>query len=327
MLRFRSEITINETTFNAVVSVEIESSWENLTDTCRIEIPNNFKRDGRPVTVGDEGFFKRGDAVLVKLGYFPNLNTEFEGFVRNIYVDNVIVIECEDAAFLLKQKTVIKSFASTTLKNLLTEISPIEFEAVEAELGQLRLTRVTPAAVLEELRKVYGLVSYIRDGVLFSGLAYYNDGTQHNFSFEENIIENNLEQISNDELLITVYGSSQQKDNTVIEVFGYYEDGEVVTSTTDPEQGELEKLTIKSEISQKDLEFYVKNKLEQRLSTATLGEFTAFGEPAVKHGDTVNLISGKFPEREGVFLVRKVVKSFGLGGFRQTITLHTKVEQ
>jgi hypothetical protein len=300
MLRLRSEITINKTTFNAVVSVEIESSWENLTDTCRVELPNNFKRDGRPITVGDEGFFKRGDAVLVKLGYFPNLNTEFEGFIRNIYVDNVIVIDCEDAAFLLKQKTVIKSFASTTLKNLLTEISPIEFEAVE---------------------------SYIRDGVLLSGLAYYNDGTQHNFSFEENIIENNLEQISNDELLITVYGSSQQKDNSVIEVFGYYEDGEVVTSTKDPEQGELEKLTIKSEISQKDLEFYVKNKLEQRLSTATLGEFTAFGEPAVKHGDTVNLISGKFPEREGVFLVRKVVKSFGLGGFRQTITLHTKIKQ
>lgn len=326
MLRLASEITIGSTTFDAVVSVEIESTWENLTDTCKIELPNNFKRDGRPITVGEEGFFKRGEAVTVKLGYYPNLKTEFEGFIRKIFVDNVIVIECEDAAYLMKQGTVVKSFQDTNLDNLLSEISPIEYEAVDAELGQLRLTRVTPAAVVEELRKVYGLVSYVRDGVLLSGLAYYNDGAEHNFDFEQNIIENNIEQIGNDELLITVYGSSKQKDDSVIEVFAYYDGGEIVTSTTDPQQGELEKLTIKSEISQKDLEFYTTNKLEQRLTSSAIGDFTAFGEPSVKHGDTVNLTSRKFPEREGVFLIKKVVKSFGLGGYRQVITLHTKLD-
>lgn len=326
MLRLASEITIGSTTFDAVVSVEIESSWDMLTDTCRISIPNTFKRDGRNITVGDEGFFKRGDEVTVKLGYYPSLKIEFEGFIRRIFVDNVIVVECEDAAYLLKQKTLIESFKSTNLKDLLTAISPIDFEAVDAELGQLRLTRVTAAAVLGELRKTYGLISYIRNGVLIAGLAYYNDGEEHDFDFAQNVIDSNLEQIGSDELIITVYGSSKQKDDSVIEVFAYYKDGKIITSTTDPEQGELESLTIKSQISKKDLEFYTGNKLEQRLSTSSLGDFTAFGEPSVKHGDRVNLISKKFPEREGVFLVRKVVKNFGLDGYRQNITLHTKVE-
>tara|TARA_R110000751_G_scaffold49596_4_gene110329 strand:+ start:5336 stop:6319 length:984 start_codon:yes stop_codon:yes gene_type:complete len=327
LLRLRSEITINETTFDAVVSVEIESTWENLTDTCKIELPNNFQRDGRNITVGDEGFFKRGDAVTVKLGYFPFLNTEFEGYIRRIAVDNIITIEVEDAAYLLKQSTITKSFKSTNLKNLLTEISPIPFEAVNAELGQLRLTRVTPAAVIEELRKIYGLVSFVRDGVLKVGLTYYDNGTQHNFDFEENIIDNGLEQGDPDDLFLTVYGSSKQDDDSVIEFFAWYENNKVNTSDKDPQKGEIEKLEIKSQISKKDLEFYTINKLEHRILTGALGDLTTFGEPSVKHGDTVNLISRKFPEREGVFLVKKVVKTFGLGGFRQTITLNTKLNK
>jgi hypothetical protein len=325
VLRLRSEITIDNTTFTAVISVEIESTWENLTDTCKIELPNNFKRDGRNITVGDEGFFKRGDAVTVKLGYFPYLNTEFEGYIRRIAVDNVITIEVEDAAYLLKQSTITKSFKSTNLKNLLTEISTIPFEAVDAALGQLRLTRVTPAAVIEELRKIYGLVSFVRNGVLQVGLAYYDNGEQHNFDFEQNIIDNGLEQGDPDDLFLTVYGSSKQDDDSVIEFFAWYEDNQIKTSDKDPQKGEIEKLEIKSQISKKDLEFYTINKLKHRILTGALGDFTAFGDPSVKHGDTVNLISRKFPEREGVFLVKKVVKTFGLGGFRQTITLNTKL--
>ena len=114
MLRLYSKITINGTTFRGVVQVDIESTWKTLTDTCTIQIPNNFTREGRNITVGDDGFFKRGDAVEVELGYYPNIVTEFKGYIRKIIIDNVIKIEAEDESYLLKQKTVTFSDKEVT---------------------------------------------------------------------------------------------------------------------------------------------------------------------------------------------------------------------
>ena len=325
MLRLFSEITVNNVTFSGIISAEIETTWQNITDTCRLELPNNFQRNGKPITVGDEGFFKRGDEIVVKLGYFPNLIIEFEGFIRRIFVDNVIVIEAEDASFLLKQSTVTESFKKVSLKELLDAISPIKFEAVEANLGQFRITRATPAKVLEELKKTYGLISYIRSGVLRVGLAYYEDeGKEQTFDLEENVVTNDIEYIDNSELLITVHGISAQSDNTKIERFAFYDKSEIKLTDQDPKQGEKEIFGVPG-LTEEELDFYIKNKLEKRLTTGARGTFLAFLEPSVQHGDQAKIISRKFPEKAGTFLIKKVVKTFGFSGARQEITLDTQI--
>lgn len=326
MFRLHSEITVNNVTFKGCISVEINTSWQNLTDTCIIELPNNFQRGGKNITVGDDGFFKRGDKIEVKLGYFPNLTTEFIGYIRRIYVDNVIKIEAEDASFLLKQSTVTKSFASTTLANLMDEIITIDHEQSEANLGAFRITKATPIAVLEELKKTYGLISYIRNETLRVGLAYYADeGDELIFDLENNVVSNDLEYIDASELILTVEGTSIQKDGSVLTRYAYYSNGIIALSSDDPKQGASETLSFKSEISKSELDFYTENKLKARISTGTRGSFTAFLEPSVKHGDRVKIRSRKFPEKEGTFLVKGVVKTFGLNGGRQEITLDTQV--
>lgn len=329
MFRLFSNITIKDTTFQGVVNLEIESSWQNLTDTCRIELANNFKRNGKNITVGDDGFFKRGDAVTVRFGYFPNLEDEFKGYIRKIFVDNVVVIECEDASFLLKQETVTFSDREVTAETLLEEISPIDFETEDAKLGKFRITRVTPAQVLEELRKKYGLTSFIRDEVLRVGLAYYPDeANTHNFGLEDNIIDNDLEFIDVNELKPAVLGLNIQDDNTTVEKWAYFVDGDTEPTIADEKPDgyeQTDKIAISEEISESDLENLLTNILNRRISTGIRGNFTTFIEPSVRHGDIVNLISRKFPEKQGQYLVKHVAKSFGLNGGRQVITLDTKV--
>ena len=96
MLRLRTEITIADTTFNKVINIQVDSSWKDLVDTCRIELPNKFKRNNKTITVGDDGFFKRGDSVTVKAGYFTDDTTIYmrvaDMTMEHIQMDDLFVI-------------------------------------------------------------------------------------------------------------------------------------------------------------------------------------------------------------------------------------------
>lgn len=49
--------------------------------------------------------------------------------------------------------------------------------------------------------------------------------------------------------------------------------------------------------------------------------FTTFGEPAIFLGDKVHLTSKKYPERNGVFQVVGVNRTFGMSGYRQEVEI------
>jgi hypothetical protein len=311
MFILNSEITINNITFKGVIELEISTSWELLTDTCKIAVPDRFTKDNKNITVGDDGFFKRGDAITVKLGYDQTLNTYFEGYISKITVDHVIRLECEDLVYLLKQNSVTKSYESVNLTTLIKDIAPdVESQVESAELGQLRLTNVTPAQILNELKKTYGLISFVRDNKLRVGLAYYPaEANTSTFDFERNIIENNLEYLKEDDVKIKVLARSILDDNTKIEVEAGDPDGAtrtyVVYNVKD--QAELKKLA--------------EEQITRFKFTGYKGNFTTFLEPQVKHGDNVNIISRQYPERNGQYKVKSVNTTFGDGGGRQVIEL------
>ena len=72
MLRLQSKITFTSKTdgteivFDFVNEVEIETSYENLTDTAKITIPRKLNFDGKPIAVGVDSIFKRGDSVKIR---------------------------------------------------------------------------------------------------------------------------------------------------------------------------------------------------------------------------------------------------------------------
>lgn len=328
MLRIDTEISINNVVFSGVNSVEINSSWEDLTDTATILIPNKFSRNNKNITVGDDGFFKRGDEVTIKMGYFPKLNVYFEGFIRRITVDNLIKIECEDLMFKLKQEHINKSFKAGKLKTLIEGITKEKINVVDADVGKFRISNSSAAKVLGTvLSDKYKLTSYIRNKILRVGLAYYPDEANNLiFDLEGNVVSNSLEFVDSTELKITVAGKSKQLDDSFIFRFAFYdEDGIIKTTSTDPKLGEYDNVSVPQQTAEQ-LDGLIKTHLEKRLTTGITGSITGFLEPQVNHGDIVELKSAKFPEKEGKYLVKRVNTSMTIsGGGRQVIELDVKV--
>jgi hypothetical protein len=57
------------------------------------------------------------------------------------------------------------------------------------------------------------------------------------------------------------------------------------------------------------------------------GTFTTFGIPFVKFGDNVKLIDRKLPERNGLYKVKSIKYSGGIGGIRQQIELDFRINE
>jgi hypothetical protein len=112
MLKPRRRITIVGSKgfqTNKVISQEINSGVEVMSDTAEIIIPRRLRVDGETYIIGDEtDLFKVGDKVRIEMGYDSqtqeiNLTKRYEGFIRRITPGDNVKIECEDEMFFCKQ--------------------------------------------------------------------------------------------------------------------------------------------------------------------------------------------------------------------------------
>lgn len=307
------KITVGEFSFDFLNELEIVSAWKNLTDSGTLMIPSKIKRGGETLVAGSNNLFKRGDRVEIMLGYYPESVRVFTGFVSAISPASPLVLQLEDDAYLFKQESLTVSYKNTTLKELLTDICPIEFVSVDANIGGFRISNANFAQVLAELKKTYGLVSWVRESVLYCGLAYFPEtSTKHNLTFQRNVIDHDLEYMREDDVKIKVKAISMLGDNTKIEV-----------EVGDP-QGAQRTLTYYG-LNESDLKATAERELPKLKYEGYRGGLTTFGSPAIKHGDTIELADLKFPERSGEYLVDEVVTTQGMNGYRQKIKLGAKV--
>lgn len=315
MKRLNCEISIGSNTFNFVTEIEINSSWKEFTDKASITLPKRITKGGQSIFNGTDSLFKKGDEVSIKLGYFPTLKTVFDGYVSRVEIDSPVVIHCEDEMFKLKQDTITKSYKSVNLTTLMDEISgDVDHESVSAELGQFRITNVTPCQVLEELKKTYKLDAFIKSKKLHVGLRYIPEqAEQHTLIFEKNIIEHSMEWQNEDDVKIRLKAVSMLPDNKKIEI----EVGDTTGETRTAYFYNLDETELKA---------VAEREIPKFRFTGWRGSFTTFGEPQMNHGDTVKLKSLKFPEKDGEYFVDSVETTFGQGGFRQIVELGKKSE-
>lgn len=323
MLRLYSEITIGSLVFDYVTEVEINSSWETLTDTAIVMLPTK-------ITNKDNTFIKDiikvNDPVTIKLGYYPNLETRFVGYVSKVIPESPLKVMCEDEAFILKQENIDNySEKDVTLEKLITDNYDGEVNIVDAVLGNFRIDRVSLVKVLQELKSKYKIWSWFRDGVLNAGLTFIpGAGNEVEFKFQRNIIEGeNLEKLDESELNTVAHGVSTQKDGSKIELYTYYEDGKIVTKEGNP-GGDLNTMTIPNR-TEAQLTDLLERWLPNLYYTGFAGTITTFGEPVVRHGDTAVISDLKFPEKDGKYIIKAVRVTFGQDGYRQYITLDQEV--
>lgn len=359
MLRLYNRITFTSKdnrqgalVFDFVNNVEIESSYENFTDTAKITIPKQVNSNGKPISVGENSIFKRGDAVKIELGYYPNLRTVYEGYITTVNAKSPIIIECEDEMFLLKntkvvfpkKRTVVDRVttktgkvrmlkrprvysANITLAQLLDEFKAVmleeqdydlildeQTENIEINLGSFRATNVSIAECLDTLKKEYGLYSYFRDKKLHVGLP--SDASVTNtvdLVFEQNIIEDsNLEYQREQDVRLRIKAISMRLDNTKTEIEIGDQDGTLRTYHT-------------YNATEDALKEFANLKLKSLKYEGYKGDLTTFGEPYIRHGDAVRLKSIKYPDKNGTYQVTSVKRLFGMNGYKQVCDLGIKL--
>lgn len=315
MLRLTSDIDIDRFKFRGVTQVEVNSSWENLTDTCRLVFPREVSWEGRALATGADPLLRRLHPVTVRLGY-DDVNTEvFRGYVRDVSGEIPVRVECEDAMYLLKQGEVTKSYRSVSLSTLMSEVIagavPVQVTA-DQELGQFRISKASPAKVLQYLREKYFIRSFFREGTLYVGLAYVAAlQRERKIRFDRNVISHNLEFRMKDDIRLLLKGIILMPDNSRQEIEVGDRDGEQRTFHY-------------YNISKADATSQLEAELERLRYTGYRGTFTTFGRPDVRHGDIVDMTDPIYPDRQGRYLVRRVRTAFGTGGYRQEVELEAR---
>lgn len=311
--------------FAYLADLEINQSIDTLTDTCTIKLPRRVYRNGKLInlaedTMNGQPFFKRGDKVIVKLGYGTTLKTRFIGYIRDVKSGVPITISCDDSMFLLKKGKVNHTFAKECkVEDVLKVIIPsdIEWVALDRNVGAFRTKdNPTPAKILEEFR-TNGYSPYFRNitengatrPVLYVGQAFWVPKRKEGkFIFANNIINgDDLIYRKNEDVRLKVKAISIKSDNSRIEVEVGDEDGEIRTDHYwNKTKDELKKeATIK---------------LEKYKFTGFRGSIPTFGEPAMEKGD-VAVISGSNYYPDGKYLIKAVRITCGMQGYKQTLTL------
>jgi hypothetical protein len=295
-------------------SCRIESSWETLTDTATIVLPRNIKEFN---DYGVQSYFKKGDPVEIYLGYDYNLVLEFTGFISEISSEIPVKIKCDDYMYMLKKHQVNVSMRSTKLSDLIKLIVPagIECDVADINIGTKRFPNTTAAKILEELQSS-NIYSYFVGKKLIVGKIYTDNVAEPvEFNFEKNVVDDALQYKNKEDVLIKIKGVSTLHN------------GRKITAEFGDEGGDIQNLsyyniTVQAEVLklvQADYEKYKVDKLD--------GTITIFGAPSAAHGMKGRIMSRQFPERNGTYYIKKVVKEFDDSPkYRQIIELDKKAE-
>lgn len=314
-------IEIGKHVFDYAESVQIQSSWQTLGDTCTIRLPN-FKQSL-------EKNIQIGDAVKVYLGYDGNNDLEFEGYVSKIGASVPLEIHCEDKVFLIKRHTFEgKLFQNTTLKQVLNEVLQsfqtqinirldiVQKGLADIQLGNIRISKASYAEILQKLKEEYFFVLYLRPEYLYVGLPYleYESKFPAKLDFSKNIVDaNSLNFRRKDEVKMKVKAVSFLPNN------------QKITVETGDNDGELRTIFTRNETSVTRLKEWAEQQLELLKYEGYTGGLTTFGLPFLQHTYSIQIIDNRYPERSGIYVIDKVKTSYGVRGFRREIEIGKKI--
>lgn len=310
MKSMNAHIAIGAYEFRYVHRVTVESSWKTLADTCTIELPN--------VAGQLEKAIRPGDAVVVRLGYDGVYAEDFRGYVSSVAPGTPVRIECMDELWTLRQRSITKSWRSTTVGEVLRELVPgAVLRVPEVTLAPFRLDRVTVADALQVLKDQYGLAVFFRGPELYAGLPYGIDSPPEVYRYhtQRNVASfGSLEYRRAEDVKVKVKAVSIRPDNSRLEL-------ELGDS-----DGELHTLTFYG-LSLAELRQQAEERIGLLKFDGYKGSFTAFGFPNAQHSGVVDLTDGRYPERGGRYYIDDVKVTYGPGGYRRDITLGKRASQ
>lgn len=317
--------------------VEWKCGTGNITDTCCITLPlSPFVKRKQTMTEHAEGVaettsgmavrhfnevpFKKGDEVIVELGYNQRNDEVFHGFVLAINFTEQLVIECEGYSFLLRDVYFNKSYQKTTLKQILQDLTSGTAIKLSPSIDTIPLTNVwfknaTGMKVLEWVQKECCCRVFFDGEYLYAGASKF---VQVNPSFPTQDVKLRVgwNVVSADDLKKQV---AEEVEINIVE-----KDAAGTTKKTKPESkkySNVKEVKVRAGLPAAFLRKAVKELQMEKDFEGYEGSVTLFGEPHVWKCDKVSLTDERFPERSGSYFVEQVDGEFGESGLRQKVKL------
>lgn len=330
------KIKVNKYVFTYCVSVSISKTYVGFTDTATITLPNViYRSEKNNIERNLYNMIKRADPVEIWMGDREYIS-EFKGFVNSVKIDDLITINCENYAFALKQINVkSKIFKDTTLKEVIdyilngvniTVVYGIPESTKLGDIGFENNSFLNVLQVLQELQTKYNINSFFSGKNLIIGQFTEKTGEQKNLIFENNIIDNSLEYVTDENLKLVVKGvsiiPSSKKDEKTVKWITK-ENGKFTVSDTEIE-GETRTMNFYN-LSESDLVDRITSEYERYNYTGFQGGFQTFIKPSINPSDSVYFTSLLFDYKKGEYKVRSVTKKYDTGGMFQDVELDYKL--
>lgn len=310
------QVAIGDYSFKQVHRIETRSSWKTLADTATIELPS-LKN-----TYNIANHFKVGDKVSINMGW-TGWNkvydyNEFTGYVKRIKPNVPVVIECEDATWLLRRVPLNKVLTNCTLRDVVNyiiaqsnkvntdQITLLSQTDTSPKFEKIVLANVNGAEALEGLKK-YGIVAFFRGLQLYVGLPYiYTSGNvKYNLAF--NTIDSDLTYRHADDIAIRLKAIAVNANGKTI----------TVTVPVGKTDGDL-RSKVYAEVLDKDSLIALANSDIKKLKFEGYeGELETFIVPFVQHSMAADIIDPDYEARDGRYMVDEVVTEFERGIVRK----------
>lgn len=309
--------------FRRINSLSVTADYGQIGTVAELTLPTTARlvRAGEFISeVETAKEFKVGDPVVIRAGYDGELKEEFRGYVRRISPSIPLVLELEDEVFQLRRINLQRSWRTTTLKEILeyiiqgTGVSLVG-EVPTIEFTKFYLKNVSAAHALQRLKEEYRLIIYFREpGRLFVGLASGTDDTIVKYTVGRNVVDHDLEWVSQDDVRIRVKAILIRRDGSKLE-----------EEVGDPE-GELRTLHFYELADAMALKERAKEELLKFKRDGYQGSLRGFLIPECRIGNTVRLKDETYDNNnEGDYLAQRVVTTIDDGGGRRSIELGLKV--
>lgn len=341
-----SQIFLGNYVLNGLHEVRIKKSIHGLAESATIALPSvatmrkgSLNEDGS-ITMNAGGgvqtgqtrnFFKDGDSVTINLGYNGELLTEFRGFVKQRSLGMPLQVECEGFVRQLRlQTSVTKTYANTTLKQMLTDATAgtdINVKcAVDFNISGVRLNNANGLQLCDWLRNATDralTICFIGDGsTLYAGLPYtlLAQGDE-DFGFGRvayrlgyNLKRDNglRMKIPSEPVDVIMQGRYATQAAVMVEAKDKYAKTKVQSMLNHiPDNPTLQDLATEK---QTFLNY-----------TGLEGNLTGFLQPYCAPGWTVQLVDRLNPDANGVYIVESTEVVFGMGGARRMVELGPKI--
>jgi hypothetical protein len=320
---YKYEITIGNIVVDTIESINIKSSWRELTDTAEITLPRNLNYRGKRL----DQYILRGDRVIIKVGYEGGeMITEFEGYVREVQPNTPVKIYCEDEMMQLKKGRITNAWKNKKLIDIITYIVPGYTVQVEDALLSYVCRDKTPAQVLLDLRE-YGVYCYFKrvNGVktLVCGFPYnLKQFGQHTVHMQKNVRSNNLTFRQADDYKLRVKAIANLPSGKKTIEFWPSSDDEKGADLITLNYGEL---STDEKARKKQLLAYAEAEYKKYKITGYRGNVVLFSIPVIRHGDHVTVIDVRYPEREGKYIVDSTILESAEPYVKRTVELGPKV--